>query len=238
MSGNNFTRFLAFNPLIKTAGNNIPFATDIDFITNRFWFKLNKGLTNSRSLPKSMDVIAKAQVVLSSHINSSVSEKFDLMKKEYSIGKISKEDAEYLHHELRSKTSTPEDISQDTLEDALAFLTANGFEKHLREKTILERKVAEGDEAIKEIEAINLAKINAKKRRDDIKKRRKSNLITIVIILLMVSFYGIFGFFVYSFKQGEDSFLTIFGIVFSFIIGTYPLFKFNAIRNKIVKAIT
>jgi len=234
MTGNNFTRFLTFNPLIKATGKDIPFATDIDFITNRFWFKLKKGLTNSNSLPKSMDVVAKAQVALSSHINSSVSEKYDLMKQEYSDGKITKEDAEYLHHELRTKTVTPEDITQKTLKDALAFLSVDGFENHLREKSILERKAAEGKEAIKEIEAIQQERATAKKSHDDSVEKTKNTLITIALLMFIVIIYAIFVYLIYLFKQEGDSNLTIIGIVFSFFLGTIPLLKFKIIRSMLI----
>jgi len=238
LTGNTFTRFLSFNPLIKTEGKDIPFATDIDFITNRFWFRLSKGLSASRSLPKSMDVIAKAQVVLSSHINSSVSEKFDSMKKKYTAGKISKEETEYLHHELRSKTSTPEYITQDTLEEALAFLSVDGFEKHLREKSILEKKAAEGELAIQEIATIKREKENTRKRREDLKRRIKSALITTFITIFIILFYTLSAYLIYSFKQEADSNLAIFGIILSFVFGTVPLFKFKAIRKIIINAFT
>ena len=238
MTGNNFTRFLTFNPLIKTTGKDIPFATDMDFITNRFWFKLNKGLTNHGSLPKSMDVVAKAQVVLSSHINSSVSEKFDLMKQDFSTGKITKKDAEYLHHELRQKTTSPENITQDTLEDALAFLNIDGFENHLREKSLLERKAAEGDKAIKEIEAINLEKANEIKIHNGNKIKIKGALITISLTGFIILFYAIFAYLIYIFKVDQDSNLTIFGILFTFFVGTVPLIKFSAIKNKLMEKIT
>ncbi|MFK5894858.1 MAG: hypothetical protein QM504_16690 [Pseudomonadota bacterium] len=234
MSGNNFTRFLTFNPLIKTAGKDIPFATDIDFITNRFWFKLKKGLTNSNALPKSMDVVAKAQVALSSHINSSVSEKFELMKQDFSEGKITKEDAEYLHHELRTKTTTPEKITQETLEDALSFLSMDGFENHLREKSILERKAAEGEKAIKRIEVLEQLKHDKQNNHNDFVQKIKNIFITFSLIGIIVIFYAIFAYLIYSLKQENDSNLTILGIIFSFFLGTIPLFKFTSIRTMLI----
>lgn len=235
MSGNNFTRFLAFNPIIKTTGKDIPFATDMDFITNRFWFKLNKGLAKSTNIPKSMDVVAKAQVVLSSHINSSISEKFDLMKRNYSEGRITKEDTEYFHHELRSRTTSPENITKDTLEDALAFLSIDGFEDHLREKSILEKQAAEGTIAIKQIEDINQEKIKEREKRRNFWRKVKSNSITSLLLFSIAIFYAIFIYFIYLFRQEGDSYLTIFGIIFSFIFGTIPLIKFYYIKNKFIK---
>ena len=44
MTGKSYSRYLAFNPLIRDGENDIPYATDIEYLTNRFWFKLKKGL--------------------------------------------------------------------------------------------------------------------------------------------------------------------------------------------------
>lgn len=61
--------YLAHQSKVKFEEDDIPFAKDIDFITNKFWFKLKKGFSNKSSLPKSFDVVTKAQIILSSQLN-------------------------------------------------------------------------------------------------------------------------------------------------------------------------
>lgn len=75
LSGNTTTLKVAWHEEVKEHGK-VPLATDLNFLTNKFWFKLNKGF-GSNSYPKSFDVITKAQIVLSTHLNDKVSHQFD-----------------------------------------------------------------------------------------------------------------------------------------------------------------
>jgi hypothetical protein len=43
--------------------NDISLAWELSSITNKFWFKLNRGLGNN-SLPKSFDIVTKAQICI------------------------------------------------------------------------------------------------------------------------------------------------------------------------------
>ena len=54
LSGNSTTLNIGFNDQIKSNGE-VPFVTHLDFLINKFWFKLNKGF-GSGNLPKSFDV--------------------------------------------------------------------------------------------------------------------------------------------------------------------------------------
>jgi hypothetical protein len=47
MTENRFALYLAHNYSVKFENQDIPFAKDIDFITNKFWFKLKKGFSDS-----------------------------------------------------------------------------------------------------------------------------------------------------------------------------------------------
>ncbi len=234
MTGTSFTHSLAFSRLIKAEDKDIPFASDIDFITNRLWFKLKKGLTNQISLPKSLDVIAKAQVVLSSQINNSISDKYDAMKKQLSDGKITRKEAEYLIHELRSNTTEPEDITPDNIENTLAFLNHTDIEHHLREKSILERKAAEGEAAIREIAAIKQQERERKLKLGVLKIKAKLGLSLFILIIFILGSYGVVWYFIKSIRTSADSNLAVLGAMFSFILGTVPLMKYRRIRDKFV----
>lgn len=235
MTGKSYSKYLAFNPLIKAGEDDVPFATDIEYLTNRFWFKLKKGLIHHDSLPRSMDVVAKAQVVLSSQINNSVSDKYDALKEKLANGEVTKEDAEYINHELRNKAASPEDITPDNVEDGLAFLSHENYEIHLREKSLLERKAAEGDAAIKKIKAIEQQGYEKRKYWLLLKAKVLLGLTWSSLIILIVCSYGLALYLLNSLRSETDSTLTLFAIMFSFVVGTIPLIKFKKIKDRIRK---
>ncbi|MBN8879514.1 MAG: hypothetical protein J0I32_18345 [Sphingobacteriales bacterium] len=135
ITGNRFALYLAHQTKVKFKEDDIPFAKDIDFITNKFWFKLKKGFGNTQFIPKSFDVITKAQVVLSAQLNQTVSKEFDKLQQQFKDGKLTKEEALERSYVLREKTATPEEITPENLENSLAFLNDdNFFEDYFREK--------------------------------------------------------------------------------------------------------
>lgn len=75
LSGTANTLRLAWDESIKPNGS-IPLASNLSFLTNKFWFKLNKGFGKSE-LPKSFDIVTKAQIILSTQLNDTVADKFD-----------------------------------------------------------------------------------------------------------------------------------------------------------------
>ena len=92
LTGNKFVKNLAHHNEIKANNNSIPFVTDIDFITNRFWFKLNKGFGKSDGKPRSFDIIARAQMVLAAQMNNTVHKEYVDFKKRYNDKNITKEE--------------------------------------------------------------------------------------------------------------------------------------------------
>lgn len=132
---NRFALFLAHQTKVKFKDDDIPFAKGIDFITNKFWFKLKKGFGNTQFIPKSFDVITKAQVVLSAQLNQTVSKEFDKLQQQFKDGTLTKEEALERSYVLRKKTATPEQMTPESLENSLAFLNNDEFfEEYYREK--------------------------------------------------------------------------------------------------------
>jgi hypothetical protein len=156
--------FLAHNIAVKFNGKDIPFAMDLDFVTNKFWFKLKKGLNKKNGFPKSFDIVTKAQVVLSAQINNFISSEYDKLSSKYRKGEITKEDAIELNYSLRERPSKPEDMTVQTIEESLSFLNSDNIEKHLREKSLLYKKVEEGELAKAELRKIGIEKWLIKKK--------------------------------------------------------------------------
>lgn len=229
LSGKSYTQFLAFHPLIRQDENSIPFSTYLDFLTNRFWFILKKGLSKDVSSPRSLSVIAKAQVVIAAQINHSVSEQYAEMIKQIDSGNMTIEEAEYVNHELRSKAATPEEITTESVEDRMQILGYEGFEAHLREKSRLEQDSREGAAAKQE-----LAKFKA--QRAETKRITTGKKATAKVILLSVGLLSLAGLVLWisfllieQLRSDSDSPLTIIALVVSASSLLIPLIKLKKI---------
>ena len=121
--------------------SNVPLATTLDFLTNKFWYKLNKGFGNS-NYPKSFDVISRAQILLSSQLNDSVVRKFDELQHQFKQGKLTETQAIATIVELRKLTKKPEEIGFEDVESILETLTEGSIERYLQEQEYLRAKAA------------------------------------------------------------------------------------------------
>lgn len=147
LTGKNITKIVAFNLATKSNFKQTPFASDIDFMTERLWFKLNKGFGGDSKLPLTFDVVARAQVILSTQAGSKVAEEYKLLKREVDAGRMTMEGAGYLVSELRSRTVRPEDFIPENVDDTVSFMHSNFIEESIRNKSLLENKAKEGEES-------------------------------------------------------------------------------------------
>lgn len=138
LTGNTTTLKVAWNELVKDS-EYVPLATHLNFLTNKFWFKLNKGF-GKEPLPKSFDVITKAQMVLSKVLNDSVGDKFEELKIQFKEGKITVEQAQARIIHLRNQVRKPEDIKSDAIKDVLSVITEDSLDKFIQEQDFLKIK--------------------------------------------------------------------------------------------------
>jgi hypothetical protein len=149
---NGFAKYLGHNNTVKFEERDIAFAKDIDYVISKFWFKLKKGFNDKASLPKTFDLVTKAKIIMSSHLNNSLSNNYDKLQDKYKKGEITEEVAIELSHAYKVKPNSPEMISSSNIDDSLHFLDDENFiEDFLREKT---RKEAEFTDTLKEKEAL------------------------------------------------------------------------------------
>lgn len=132
LSGNSKTIQIAWNENIKSYGY-VPLATTLSFLTNKFWFKLNKGF-GSENFPLTFDIITKAQIVLSTQINENVGKKFDELQDKFKTGKINEDQAKASIIELRKQAKKPEDIREDEIETILESISETSIEIFLKEQ--------------------------------------------------------------------------------------------------------
>lgn len=132
LTGNSTTINLALCDEIRRNGE-ISSATSLDWMINRFWFKLNKGLGDGH-FPKSVNIIPRAQIVLASLINSNIGIKFDNLKYDISQGKITAEQAQERAIALRRQATKPEEINIDSIPQILDILKEDSLEKYILEQ--------------------------------------------------------------------------------------------------------
>lgn len=238
LTGNRFIHYLAHNKNIKKNEKDIPFATDIDYITDKFWFKLKKGFGKSEDIPKSFDIVTKAQIILASQISNTVQEKYTALNEKYKAGKITKEEAISLNYELRESTLKPEEITEVTVTNGLYFINDFSLEEHIREQAVLKRKVTEG-----EIAKLELKQRDLKDRTKKIKPiKTKLKAVTTFIYFILLIILLLFVYFSYRLLliiiEPIDSKLSIIGFVGGIVLALIPLYKFRKhIRSYITKRI-
>lgn len=144
LTGNSTTLKVAWNELMKDEGF-VPLATHLSFLTNKFWFKLNKGFGKT-SLPTSFDIITKSQIILSKVLNDSVGAKYEELQNDYNKGKLTEEQAKARIIDLRNQVRKPEEIKNDTVNDVLNAITEDSLEKFIEEQTHFKIKAEQQEE--------------------------------------------------------------------------------------------
>lgn len=133
---NNFAKYLGHNNSVKFNEFDIAFAKDIDYVITKFWFKLKKGFNDKSILPKSFDVVTKAKIIISSHLNNSLSRRYEELRHDFKSGKLTEELAVELNRGFKEKPNAPELVTEDNIDDSMLFLEKEDFvENVLRERT-------------------------------------------------------------------------------------------------------
>jgi hypothetical protein len=138
LSGNSKTLQIAWNENVKAYGQ-VPLATSLSFLTNKFWFKLNKGFGHN-NFPLTFDVITKAQIVLSNQMNESVGKKFEELQTKYKSGVINEEQVKASIVELRKQAKKPEEVFADNVDTILDGISEESIEVFLKEQEHFKKK--------------------------------------------------------------------------------------------------
>ncbi|QQO09589.1 hypothetical protein [Breznakiella homolactica] len=173
LTGNSKIIKLAWHPLIKSDGS-WPLATTLDWMTNKFWFKLNKGFGQD-AIPHNTDIIIKSKIVLSSIISDSIEKKYEELKDEINKGNLTKEQAQSRILVLRSHARRPEEIDQN-IETIIDFLNQEDLEKYAKEQDSLKKNIIETEHQNKVLlekieennKEINLRKENEEKTKQEL----------------------------------------------------------------------
>lgn len=248
LSANSFVRYLSCFENVKQDGC-IPFATDIDYVTSKIWFALQKSFTKETT-PITFDIIARSQLVLKSHYDNTIYERYEelIAKDMPSEAKID------IYKDLHYKgTIAAKDINYDSLPEIISFIEMPNIDVLLEEKSIHKAKLEEAEElksqfelekdakqeaerkaTIFEQENLRLCEENKKKDRVNrgllytpIKKKIRRDIcwqfIGIYTIAILIT--GTILLCIYWLKQDTDTTLAIVGLLLSIVFFILPFIK-------------
>lgn len=142
------------------------YAVSLSYITNLLWYKLNRGFGSSE-FPKNLDVVIKARTILSSYITQGITTTYKEIRTKAAAGELTQEQAAARIVALKEKTTLPEDLDADNIEEALNFTEEHfaQFEETLAQnrRLLIERDktIEELSGSVKELEG-QLAQANTK----------------------------------------------------------------------------
>lgn len=241
ITGDGLTRSLANHPKVKFADRDFPFAIDLDFVTNKFWFKLNKGFRNKQELPKSFDVVTRSQIVLAAYGGSAISDRYSRLVAKVEAGEIDRAVAVHVLHGLRTSPFKPEDIIPETVPALLELLGDPDLEHYSKELEELKQRAERASSA-----ETSLGQTLPEKRRLEVEKRKLQNSgkrrivrtlgrVASVAILSVPGLAALLVFLIlYLLKSDSDSLLTFIGTVATFLI---PLGTLVLLRQRLRQAV-
>ena len=170
LSDKSIVRAVSFSQsLAKIQDGGVSFVTDLDYMTERLWLKLNKGF-NSSNIPTTFDVLARTRLVLSAQLGSKVADEYQTLQSQQdnSSTRMDPETLGFLIVDLMSKIRKPEDVTEENLD--VEFLSSDDFiSTALAEHATLTAAAESGKKAKEELQTANaiLAEEREKNRRKD-----------------------------------------------------------------------
>lgn len=131
---------------VKIDNKTVSYATDIDFLVSRFWFKLNKQLV-SNHIPVSLDIVARSQAALTRE----VSRKVKLLYEELRLKNLSEDEQKSLYANLTEAERFLEPYNSTFTKDVLTFIDYQNIDDMIKDQKILKQKAAEAEKVKKEL---------------------------------------------------------------------------------------
>lgn len=245
-SGKNISRSLACHPQVLQMENSVPFSTDLEYLTERIWFKLGKGFGSGVKTLAAFDVVARAQLVIATQISSKVSSDYKSLISKVSSGELSTNDASYIVSDLKSRPVKPEELNADNIEIISEYLDNDSIEANVRKIRLLEGKAEELEkknlslaEANKKIESYEI-KEHLKKIsewRSEIKKMKGSAKIKYKAYLLLIILAPIILILAIAFvlSSNNDSLLSLVGFALTAAAFFWPFVSVKFIHRILLK---
>lgn len=249
LSGKNLSRNLAFHTKVLHSDGAIPFSTNIEYLTERLWFKLGKGFGSGTKTPAAFDVVSRAQVIISTQISSKVSHEFKSLMSKIESGEMTTNDASYIVEDLKGRSVKPEDLNSDNVGSITDFLDIDSIEAGVRAKRILEDKAEQLEVKSEEL-------VRAKKELDELRlksfikdvavwrsgiksmkarARQYYKILLWAIVSVPVLFLALL---TYFFQSSGDSTLTVVGFGFTVGAALWPFVSKKSVHKFILRRVS
>ncbi len=217
---------------------NIRFAYSMEYLTRFFWYRQNKVL-GLDSYPETFAIIARAQVVLSSQIDTKITDVYNKFKEKQEKGEIPKHEAIAILANLSDRLKKPEEITSDNVDDVIPV---QDLDQYKYEKSAFQNKYTKEEEShrstkinlLRKSETIYNQRTKDKNKLDK-KIKRRFKILAVILIITYISFLwlGINYFFI----KRDITLLTrvilaIPAVVYTGILILKPIKWFNQIIKK------
>lgn len=140
ITGKNFVMNMVADEKVRNIAPTY-WATTIQFVTNRMWFRLNKGFGKDIA-PIAFNVVASAQVLLAAQMKNKVTKSFAKFKEEAKEGKLTEDQIKIQYAGYRQDTIDADSINSSNVQDVLSdIISEDYYEKHLREEALLRQQI-------------------------------------------------------------------------------------------------
>ena len=143
LTENSIINMVAWDEEIKSQGD-VPLATNLQFITNKLWFKLNKGF-GTGDYPVSFKVITKAQILLASHLSDRLHKEYKELQNNVKNGGMNESVALTVLFELRNRSKMPEELFNSDMTSVLATITEKKLDDYALKYENTVKKAKEGE---------------------------------------------------------------------------------------------
>lgn len=137
---------VAWDETIKEQGQ-VPLATNMQFLTNKFWFKLNKGF-GKKDCPISFKITTKAQILLSSHLTEKIRNSYLELQQQINNGSITEDIALKVLCELKTRSKLPEELQDENMNDILSSLDSTLDDYILEHENVKKLAIESGNKNI------------------------------------------------------------------------------------------
>jgi hypothetical protein len=231
MTANGIASFITWHPLIKDE-KSFTYASDIDFITSRLWFKLHKGLIKGKR-PISFNIVTKTKLIMTSLLYKSASNKYD----ELNNSNYSKDEEISMYNSIREHEILPEQINSTNITEIIDFINVKNIEDLRREKSALLVKAKKGEAALIELKKIKFEE--QQKRKEQIRKKwkRKEFMHILLYSIICLFFSSLIYLAIYMIKSPNDTCIGTIGFLISCIVIPILTYTVKPIKQRIVSYI-
>jgi len=172
----------------------VPLATNIEYLTERIWSKVNSSFGSNK--PKTVNAVVMAQLILSSQVNIVIREKYEELQKRYKEEQIDEEEANEILTSLKEARNKSQQISSTNVENIVEFLDISIDDEICKRKVLLE-KLQETekklstieDEKIKSDEQNRLEQLEDSENKNrylDMKQKIQKRFLPLVVLFIIL----------------------------------------------------